>query len=176
MIRQRFLYMAKKGIDSRSVIESSTSAASFSFLSFNAIPSTKPNTIHTHFQNPQLYTTSTRYLTISKVSIPLSIDELSQNMAKLDSAWFVDLTKGFISRQFLFPDFSVCWCFMSRVALLAEKMNHHPDWSNVYNKVTVQLSTHDAKGITHKDITMAKAMDEFYRKSPGNQSVDLGNK
>lgn len=66
-----------------------------------------------------------------------------------------------IARNFRFADFGEAFAFMSRVALLAEKMDHHPEWSNVYNKVDVTLSTHDAGGVTEKDIAMAKAMDAF---------------
>ena len=64
-----------------------------------------------------------------------------------------------IARKFDFKDFNAAFAFMTRVALLAEKMDHHPEWSNVYNKVEVTLSTHDAGGVTEKDIAMAKAMD-----------------
>ena len=66
-----------------------------------------------------------------------------------------------IARQFQFRDFNEAFGFMSRVALLAEKLDHHPEWFNVYNKIDVTLSTHDAGGITSFDIEMAKAMDEF---------------
>lgn len=66
-----------------------------------------------------------------------------------------------IARSFAFKDFSAAFAFMTRVALLAEKMDHHPEWSNVYNKVEVTLSTHDAGGVTEKDIAMAKAMDGY---------------
>ncbi|HEV2562899.1 MAG TPA: 4a-hydroxytetrahydrobiopterin dehydratase [Rhizomicrobium sp.] len=66
-----------------------------------------------------------------------------------------------ITRKFEFKDFNTAFGFMSRVALLAEKMDHHPEWFNVYNKVEVTLSTHDAGGVTDNDIQMAKAMD-FY--------------
>ena len=66
-----------------------------------------------------------------------------------------------IARSFAFKDFNVAFAFMTRAALLAEKMDHHPEWSNVYNKVEVVLSTHDAGGVTDKDIAMARAMDEY---------------
>ena len=65
-------------------------------------------------------------------------------------------------RQFTFKDFSEAFAFMTRVALLAEKMNHHPNWSNVWNKVEITLSTHDAGDIiTDKDRQLAKAIDEL---------------
>jgi 4a-hydroxytetrahydrobiopterin dehydratase len=66
-----------------------------------------------------------------------------------------------IARKFEFKDFNAAFGFMSRSALLAEKMDHHPEWFNVYNKVEVTLSTHDAGGVTENDIAMAKAMDSY---------------
>jgi len=66
-----------------------------------------------------------------------------------------------IVRKFEFKSFNEAFGFMARAALLAEKMDHHPEWFNVYNKVEVTLSTHDAGGITDNDIKMAKAMDGF---------------
>ena len=64
-----------------------------------------------------------------------------------------------ISRSFQFKDFNEAWGFMNRVALLAESQNHHPEWSNVWNTVRITLSTHDAGGLTDKDITLARAID-----------------
>jgi len=66
-----------------------------------------------------------------------------------------------ISRKFEFANFSEAFAFMSRAALLAEKMDHHQEWFNVYNKVDVTLSTHDAGGVTQHDIDLAAAMDGF---------------
>ena len=64
-------------------------------------------------------------------------------------------------RGFRFKDFSAAWAFMSRVALLAEKHDHHPEWSNTYNKVEITLTTHDAGGLSERDIGMAQAIDAF---------------
>jgi 4a-hydroxytetrahydrobiopterin dehydratase len=64
-----------------------------------------------------------------------------------------------ISRSFRFRDFNEAWGFMSRVALLAEQQDHHPEWSNVYNRVQITLTTHDAGGLSARDIRMAKAID-----------------
>jgi 4a-hydroxytetrahydrobiopterin dehydratase len=64
-----------------------------------------------------------------------------------------------IAKNFKFKDFNEAFGFMTRVALLADKMDHHPEWFNVYNKVDVTLSTHDAGGVTQNDIDMAKAMN-----------------
>jgi len=66
-----------------------------------------------------------------------------------------------IARKFTFADFNAAFGFMTRVALLAEKMDHHPEWSNVYRTVEVTLSTHDSGGVTGKDIALARQMDAF---------------
>jgi 4a-hydroxytetrahydrobiopterin dehydratase len=69
-----------------------------------------------------------------------------------------------IARKFEFGNFGEAFAFMTRSALLAEKMDHHPEWFNVYNKVEVTLSTHDAGGVTENDIRMATAMDSYVSK------------
>ncbi len=66
-----------------------------------------------------------------------------------------------IKKSFQFKDFSQAWGFMSKVALLAEKMNHHPEWFNVYNKVEITLSTHDAGGLSQRDVKLALAIDRL---------------
>jgi len=80
-------------------------------------------------------------------------------LASVLSAWQVVQGRDAIRRELRFRDFSEAWGFMSRVALLAEQHNHHPDWSNVWNTVRVELSTHDAGGVTEKDVTLARAID-----------------
>jgi 4a-hydroxytetrahydrobiopterin dehydratase len=77
------------------------------------------------------------------------------------SHWSEVSGRDAIMRKFEFKDFNAAFAFMARVALLAEKMDHHPEWFNVYNKVDVTLSTHDAGGVTEKDIAMAKAMEAW---------------
>ncbi|WP_158913039.1 4a-hydroxytetrahydrobiopterin dehydratase [Caulobacter sp. S45] len=67
-----------------------------------------------------------------------------------------------LTRTFRFKDFNAAFGFMTRVALLAEKLDHHPEWSNVYNRVEVLLATHDADGVTGLDVKMARFMDEIY--------------
>lgn len=66
-----------------------------------------------------------------------------------------------IQRTFLFADFSTAWGFMNRVALLAEKTDHHPEWFNVYNRVEITLTTHDAGGLSGRDDAMARAIEAF---------------
>jgi 4a-hydroxytetrahydrobiopterin dehydratase len=71
-------------------------------------------------------------------------------------------TANKLSREFIFKDFSEAFAFMTRVALAAEKANHHPTWHNVYNKVNIELSTHDAGNtVTDKDHKLAKAIDSI---------------
>ena len=75
--------------------------------------------------------------------------------------WSVDASGIAIHRDFVFQNFQEAFAFMTLCAQYAEEIDHHPDWSNSWNKVTVQLSTHSAKGLTLLDIQMAKAMDAF---------------
>ena len=70
-----------------------------------------------------------------------------------------------ISKSYRFADFSAAWEFMSQVAVKAERMDHHPEWFNVYSRVDVQLSTHDAGGVTDKDVELARFMDEAAAKA-----------
>ena len=72
------------------------------------------------------------------------------------------LHEGAIAKEFVFADFSAAFAFMTRVAFLAEKMDHHPDWSNVYKTVDVTLNTHDAGGVTALDIELAKKMNRYF--------------
>lgn len=72
-----------------------------------------------------------------------------------------------ITREFVFPDFNRAFSFMTQVALAAEKADHHPEWSNVYNKVKVTLSTHDAGGVTQKDLDLARFIDAAYARLKG---------
>ena len=81
---------------------------------------------------------------------------LREALAELEG-W--SLEAGKLHREYHFPDFVTAFGFMSSVALVAEAMNHHPEWQNVYNRVVVDLVTHDASGITKKDLALAKRMD-----------------
>jgi 4a-hydroxytetrahydrobiopterin dehydratase len=76
--------------------------------------------------------------------------------------WRLDEARGAISREFVFADFARAFAFMTQIALLAERRDHHPEWSNVYNKVRITLTTHDAGGLTQRDIDLARACDDAY--------------
>ena len=88
----------------------------------------------------------------------LSEPELLQELAALPG-WKVETGK--LHKVFEFSDFTAAFGFMTKVALTAESMNHHPEWFNVYNKVVVDLTTHDLSGISTFDIAMARAMEGF---------------
>jgi len=75
--------------------------------------------------------------------------------------WSYDSERRAIARSFRFADFGTAFAFMTQVALAAEKADHHPDWTNVWNRVDVLLSTHSAGGVTAKDIALAAEMDRF---------------
>jgi 4a-hydroxytetrahydrobiopterin dehydratase len=75
--------------------------------------------------------------------------------------WQVPEGQDAIRRAFRFRDFNEAWGFMSRVALLAEKHDHHPEWTNVWNRVEITLSTHDAGGLSARDVELAKAIDKL---------------
>ena len=90
----------------------------------------------------------------------LSQDEINTALQDLDG-WEQPEGQDFIKKTFKFKNFTRAWAFMSASALLAEKMNHHPEWFNVYNRVEITLNTHDAGGLTELDIKMAKRMNGY---------------
>jgi 4a-hydroxytetrahydrobiopterin dehydratase len=73
--------------------------------------------------------------------------------------WSLVAGRDALCREFRFKDFSAAWGFMARVALLAEAQDHHPEWSNVWNRVEIVLSTHDAGGLSARDVRLARAID-----------------
>jgi 4a-hydroxytetrahydrobiopterin dehydratase len=76
------------------------------------------------------------------------------------NGWHAANGRDAITKEFRFKDFNAAFGFMSRVALFAEKHDHHPEWTNVYNRVEVTLTTHDAGGVTDKDVALAHFMDQ----------------
>lgn len=90
----------------------------------------------------------------------LTTEERTQALADL-SGWAPAPDRDAISKDFKFKDFSQAFGFMTRVALAAERLDHHPEWSNVYNRVRITLSTHDCGGLSRLDIELAHRIDTF---------------
>jgi 4a-hydroxytetrahydrobiopterin dehydratase len=89
----------------------------------------------------------------------LNEQELNTRLQQL-SGWEIRNQK--LHREFKFADFAHAFGFMTTAAVLIEKMNHHPEWFNVYNRVSIDLTTHDAGGITQKDVELARLLDSIY--------------
>ncbi len=93
---------------------------------------------------------------------PVKLDQASRSKAMADlKDWEYRADRDAIAKEFKFKNFNEAWGFMNRCALVAEKMNHHPEWFNVYNRVDVLLTTHDCGGLSEKDIKLAAAMDQL---------------
>ncbi len=90
----------------------------------------------------------------------LTADARKSALARL-SGWFEVSGRDAIHKKFVFKDFNQAFGFMTRAALVAEKMDHHPEWFNVYKTVEVTLATHDAGGVTELDVKLAEAMDKL---------------
>lgn len=90
----------------------------------------------------------------------LDKNEIGSGLAGMEGWSLADDGKS-IARRFVFANFNAAFGFMTRVALVAEKMDHHPDWSNVYKTVDVRLSTHDSGGVTELDIELARRMNRI---------------
>lgn len=91
---------------------------------------------------------------------PLPSDARPAALARIPG-WRMVEGRDAITRTFTFADFNAAFGFMTRVALVAEKMDHHPEWTNVYRTVAVTLASHDAGGLTERDIALAEAMDRL---------------
>ena len=89
----------------------------------------------------------------------LSSEDIAQRLTQVPGWSVVD---GKLRRELRFGDFVQAFGFMTRAALVAERMDHHPEWSNVYNRVVIELTTHDAAGLTELDFELAKRMNELY--------------
>lgn len=99
---------------------------------------------------------------------PLASEDINQRLIALNSSatggkssW--TLVNGKLSRNYRFADFVTAFGFMTEAAILAERANHHPEWQNVYGRVDVQLTTHDAGGLTDRDFDLAAAMERIAR-------------
>ncbi len=88
----------------------------------------------------------------------LKMDDIVAAMQELNQDW--DVASGKLHRELQFPDFVSAFAFMTEVALAAERIDHHPEWSNVYNRVIIDLATHDPAGITQLDVDLANAIDQ----------------
>lgn len=104
---------------------------------------------------------------------PLSAPERQAILPTLPG-WTVDAARDGIRRSFAFADFGQAFGFMAHVALLAEKADHHPEWSNVWNRVDILLTTHDAAGLSMRDIALAQAIDQAWRPFAALQAETVG--
>lgn len=91
----------------------------------------------------------------------LSEEQRAEALDRLGE-WDFDEARDAISRRFLFANFSESFAFMTRVAMLAEVHDHHPEWSNIWNRVDISLTTHDAGGLSLRDVVMAQAIDALF--------------
>lgn len=98
-------------------------------------------------------------MTIEPQRTEMLTDEARAEALDTLDEWDYDDARDAIVRKFLFADFSAAFAFMTRVALLADKADHHPEWSNVWNRVEIVLTTHDAGGLSHRDVALAEAID-----------------
>lgn len=95
------------------------------------------------------------------MAVPQLTDVERGEMLAVLPAWTLRGDGLAIERKFAFKDFGEAFAFMARVALLAEKQDHHPEWSNVYNRVAITLTTHDAGGLSQRDAKLAAAIDRL---------------
>lgn len=93
----------------------------------------------------------------------LQPEQCKESLARL-AHWRHDAARGAIAREFVFADFAQAFSFMTQVALAAEKLDHHPEWANVYNRVNIVLTTHDAGGLTERDFALARSADEAFER------------
>ena len=103
---------------------------------------------------------------MAMVPTKLSIDEVKNELKNLQG-WSLKETptRNEITKSFVFKDFIECFGYMTKIALISEKLEHHPEWFNVYNRLTVTLSTHDCGGLSEKDFNLAKQIELELQKS-----------
>lgn len=94
---------------------------------------------------------------------PLSESSLTAALANLEG-W--SLRAGKLHRDYVFSDFVAAFGFMTSAALVAQALDHHPEWFNVYNRVTIDLTTHDAGGVSERDVELAHALEDLARRQP----------
>ncbi|XP_075247396.1 putative pterin-4-alpha-carbinolamine dehydratase [Convolutriloba macropyga] len=98
-------------------------------------------------------------LPMKAVKILGSVEHAADLNALRNCGWIIDEEKDCIKKKFQFKDFNQAFGWMTRVALMADKMDHHPEWFNVYNRVEVTLSTHECGGVSPRDVALAQFMD-----------------
>jgi 4a-hydroxytetrahydrobiopterin dehydratase len=108
---------------------------------------------------------------MAKSKKKLSSSDIAKSLKTLPG-WAVD-SDGALYREFHFSDFSRAFGFMASVATIAQELDHHPNWSNVYNKVNVRLNTHDVGGLTRLDFELANRMNQF---AEGDKKSGAGNR
>ncbi len=100
----------------------------------------------------------------------LDVEQAAEQLRDLP-LWTLDAKAGSVTREFVLADFMQAFAFMTQIAIAAEKNNHHPEWSNVYNKVLITWTTHDVKGLSSNDIAMVSMCDQAfagYAAAPAN--------
>lgn len=100
--------------------------------------------------------------------------QVQEQLSALPRWRFASERGGTITRDFVFADFARAFAFMTQVALMAESRNHHPEWSNVYNRVTITLTTHDVGGLSMKDLELARLIDQASAIFEGAESCSNG--
>jgi 4a-hydroxytetrahydrobiopterin dehydratase len=90
--------------------------------------------------------------------------ELARELLAPLAQWHHDESRGAIRREFVFADFAEAFAFMTQIALVADRSNHHPEWSNVYNRVDITLTTHDVDGLSQRDIDLARYADAVFER------------
>jgi len=90
--------------------------------------------------------------------------ELARELLMPLKQWHHDECRGAITREFIFADFTQAFAFMTQLALMAEKRDHHPEWCNVYNRVDITLTTHDVGGLSRRDIDLAHCADAAFER------------
>jgi 4a-hydroxytetrahydrobiopterin dehydratase len=116
-----------------------------------------------HQPTGQRTTSSTEAVDTWRAFMKLAIEEIKTKLASLNAGSSVpwQLVNGKLHKEFQFADFVAAFGFMAQAALVAERMNHHPEWFNVYRTVRVDLATHDVSGISEGDFVLAEAMDKI---------------